>query len=76
MYETERKDFYNMINSKLNVDISHGHTHEEIIHEIFYSENLGILNALGKFIKIALEKRETTICHVLPLHYVYYQKID
>ena len=76
MYETERKNFYNMINSKLNMDITHSHTHEEIIHEIFYSENLGILNALGKFIKIALEKRETTICHVLPLHYVYYQKID
>ena len=75
MYETERKELYTTIQEKLNVDISHILTFEERIQETFYSENLGTLNALGKFIKIALQKRENTICHILPAQYVYYQTI-
>ena len=72
MHVTGRKELYNMIKAKINVDISHIPSHPEKIQEIFYSEDLAILNALGKFIKNALEKRETTTCHVLPPHYVYY----
>ena len=72
MHVTERKELYNMIKAKINVDIPHIPSHPEKIQEIFYSEDLAILNALGKFIKNALEKRETTTCHVLPPHYVYY----
>lgn len=75
MYATERNEFYNTINSKLKIDLSYSETHEWRTQEIFYSENLGVLNALGKFIKNALQKRESTICHILPLQYVYYQTI-
>ena len=63
MYERERKELYNIITSKINVQLSHIPTHEEKIQEIFYSEDLGTLNALGKFIKTALQKRESMICH-------------
>ena len=73
MYETERKELYNTIKAKLNVDLSHSLNYEKRTQEIFNSENLGTLNALGKFIKNALQKRENTICHILPEQYVYYQ---
>ena len=75
MYEIERKELYSTIKSKINVDLSRNQTREMKIQEIFSSENLGILNALGKFIKNALQKRENTICHILPPQYVYYQTI-
>ena len=75
MYETDRKELYQTINTKLNVDLSHIPSHENKIQEIFYSEDLGILNALGKFIKNSLQKRESTICHTLAHQYVYYQTI-
>ena len=75
MYEIERKELYSTIKSKINVDLSRNQTREMKIQEIFSSENLGILNALGKFIKHALQKRENTICHILPPQYVYYQTI-
>ena len=75
MYATDRNEFYNNIKSKLKVDLSHSQTHEKRIQEIFYSEYLGALNALGKFVKNALQKRESTICHILSPQYVYYQTI-
>ena len=50
MHVTERKELYNMIKAKINVDIPHIPSHLEKIQEIFYSEDLAILNALGKFI--------------------------
>ena len=73
MYETERKELYNTIKAKLNMDLTHILNYENRIQEIFNSVNLGTLNALGKFIKNALHKRENTICHILPEQYVYYQ---
>ena len=65
----------NTINCKLKIDLSYSEAHEWRTQEIFYSENLGVINALGKFIKNALQKRESTICHILLLQYVYYQTI-
>ena len=70
MYEAERRELYNIVYSKLNVDLSHGHTHEYKLQEIFCSDDLAILNAFGKFIKNALQKREYTICHILSPHYI------
>ena len=75
MYGTERKEFYDTIKSKIKVDLSHSPNHETRIQEIIYSENLGALNALGKFIKNALQKRENTICHILPSKYIFYQRV-
>ena len=75
MYEIERTELHLYINENLNVDLSSIETPEKKMREIFYSEHLGALNALGKFIKNALEKRDKTICHIHPQHYVYYQTI-
>ena len=75
MYEMERKEFHLYIKENLNVDLSKNETPEKKIQKIFYSEHLGALNALGKFIKNALQKRDKTICHIHPPHYVYYQTI-
>ena len=75
MYQNERKEFYNTIKYKINVDLSNNLSNERKSEEIFYSEDLGILNAFGKFVKNRLQKRENTICHIVPPHYVYYQTI-
>ena len=75
MYKTERKELYNKIASKLNVEISHIPSHDKKVQEIFYSEDLGVLNALGKYITKSLQKRENTICHILENQYIYYQTI-
>ena len=72
MHVVERHELYNIIKHKTNIDIARIPTYEDKIREIFYSEDLAVLNALGKFIKNALKKRESIICHVLPPHYVYY----
>ena len=72
MHVVERHELYNIIKHKTNIDIARIPTYEDKIKEIFYSEDLAVLNALGKFIKNALKKRESIICHVLPPHYVYY----
>ena len=57
----------------MNVDLSLIPTIEEKIINIFSSNDLSSLNALGKFNKNALSKRENVTCYVLPPHYVYYQ---
>ena len=75
MYQNERKEFYNTIKYKINVDLSNNLSNERKSEEFFYSEDLGILNAFGKFVKNGLQKRENTICHIVPPHYVYYQTI-
>ena len=75
MYSNERSEFYDTIKSKIKVDLSHSPNNETRIQEIFYSENLGTLNALGKFIKNAFQKRENTICHILPSKYIFYQTV-
>ena len=75
LYQNERKEFYNTTKSKINVDLSRNPNNERNLEKIFYSDDLAILNALGKFVKNGLQKRENTICHIVPPHYIYYQTI-
>ena len=72
MHVTARIGLVNKIKTKINVDILQSPSHEEKLKEIFLSEDLAILNAFGKFAKNSFEKRENTICYVLPPHYIYY----
>ena len=65
MYEMERKEFHSYIKENLNVDLSSNETPEKKIQEIFYSEHLGALNALGKFIKMHYKNATRRIC-ILP----------
>ena len=75
MHIVERQKFYNTVEAKLNVDLSRIFSHEDKLKEIFHSEDLAILNAFGKYIKNSFKKRESTICHVLAPHYIYYADI-
>ena len=74
IYQQERKELYNTIKSKINVDLSRSPTYEKL-EEFFYSGDLAILNAFGKFVKNGFQKRENTICHIVPHKYIYYQTI-
>ena len=73
MHIVERKEFYNLVKAKLNVDISQSlFSQEDKLKEIFHSDDLAILNAFGKFLRNSLQKRENVICHVLAPHYICY----
>ena len=56
MHEIERKELHLYVNSNINIGLSPNETPENKIQEIFSSENLGTLNALGKFIKKCITK--------------------
>ena len=73
MHQKTRREFFDTIKQNMNMDLSLSSNHREIFQHILNSEDLGILNALGKFIKNALQKRENTICHIFPPHYIFYQ---
>jgi hypothetical protein len=75
MHGIERKKLNRYLKENIDLDFLSHETSENKMQEIFSSNNLGVFNALGKFIKIALQKRENTICHIHPPHYVYYQTI-
>ena len=64
-HEVERKELYQYVKSTMKIDLSRNEPPENKIQEIFSTDNLGTLNALGKFIKHALQKRENTICHIV-----------
>ena len=51
----ERHELYNVIKHKTNIDIARIPTYEDKMRDFFYSEDLAVLNALGKFIKNALK---------------------
>ena len=72
MHVTERKLFYDTIKTKMNIDLSTSLPDVDKLKTLFSSEDLSVLNALGKYIKISLNKRENTTCYVLTPHYVYY----
>ena len=72
MHVIERNKFYDTIKTKLNIDLSTSLPDVDKLKTLFNSEDLSVLNALGKYIKISLNKRENTTCYVLPPHYVYY----
>ena len=74
MHSSDRMELINTIKDKINVDISRNVPHEEKLKYIFFSEDLAVLNALGKFAQNAFKKRDTTSLYVLPPHYVYYGK--
>ena len=44
----------------------------DTLSKIFASDDLSSLNAIGKFIKNSLQKRENTTLYTLPPHYVLY----
>ena len=72
MHICERNELINFIISKTNTSFSASPSFENKSREIFKSDDLSILNALGKYIKNAFEKRENTTCYCLPQHYVLY----
>ena len=75
MHVIERKILFDTIIDK-NADLAqylYPSKYDLLIKEIFLMGNLSILNALGKFIRNGLQKRENVSCHILPPHYVYYQ---
>ena len=72
MHICERNELINFITSKTNTSFSASPSFEDKSREIFNSDDLSILNALGKYIKNAFEKRENTTCYCLPQHYVLY----
>ena len=74
MHVIERYKLIDTIKAKINVDLSQSPTHQEKLNEIFYSEDLSILNALGKFINNALKKRDSTSCYILPTQYIFYSE--
>ena len=74
MYTHDREELYNFIKLKLNRDFPTSPSHKENGQEIFDSGDLSVLNALGKYIKNAFERRENTTLFVLPQQYVFYQK--
>ena len=76
MYTHDREELYNFIKLKLNSDFPTSPSHKENRQEIFDSGDLSILNALGKYIKNAFERRENTTLFVLPQQYVFYQKTN
>ena len=73
MHQAARREFFESLKQKMNMDLSLSTNPREILQHIFRFEDLGVLNALGKFTKNALQKRENTICYILPPHYVFYQ---
>ena len=75
MYINEREDLYNTIETKININPSQIYDYKERLLLIFNSENLGALNALGKFVKNAMQKRDNTVMHNFPPHYIYYQTL-
>ena len=72
MYVNERNDMINTIKAKTNVDISKNLTYEEKLNNIFAPENVAILNAFGKFIKISSTKREKMTCNINVPNFVHY----
>ena len=74
MHGMERKQLFNTVKCKMNVDLPLNHTREDMIQRLFSFGDLSTLNALGKFIQHALKKRENMTCHILPSQYVYYQR--
>ena len=75
MYINERQELYNTIETKININPSQICDYKDRLVTIFNSENLGTLNALGKFVKNAMQKRDNTVMHNLPPHYIYYQTL-
>ena len=71
MYNNERREFVKAI--KADLKSAHTQNTDQFLREIFESEDLSVLNKFGRFIKNALQKRENTICYVLPQQYVFYQ---
>lgn len=74
MHGIERKQLFNTVKCKINVDLLLNHTRADMIQTLFTFGDLSTLNALGKFIHHALKKRDNTTCHILPSQYVYYQR--
>ena len=65
-----RREFINTIKSKNYTPLSQC---AENMKQILLSEDLGILNAVGKFIKTSFQKREnTTLLSMPPNYYIYY----
>ena len=61
------------LKNKTGVDLTQGYYYqnrENLIKQIFTIVDLSVQNALGKFIRDALKKRENSALHILPTHNV------
>ena len=74
MHIYNRNELLKSIKLKTNLDFSTNPSYEEISQEIFKSDDITILNAIGKYIKSAFEERENATFHILPQNYTLYLK--
>ena len=61
---------------KINIGLPPSNLQEETIKHIFSTDDFTALNALGKFISEALQKRENMTFYTLPPHYILYKHND
>ena len=68
----DRSKLFETLQQKIDVNTKNKIDQVDTINKIFASDDLSLLNAIGKFIKNSLQKRENTTLYTLPPHYVLY----
>ena len=72
MHMRDRSKLFETLQQKIDVNTKNKIDQVDTINKIFASDDLSLLNAIGKFIKNSLQKRENTTLYTLPPHYVLY----
>ena len=72
MHIRDRENLFETLQQKIDVKTKSQIDQMGTINKIFAKNDLSVLNAIGKFTKNSLEKRENTTFHKLPPHYVFY----
>ena len=72
MHIRDRSKLFETLEQKININTKDKMNQADTLSKIFASDDLSSLNAIGKFIKNSLQKRENTTLYTLPPHYVLY----